>query len=129
MPTPLQVEGRRFTIQLATSVRDLVLPTDPLRLSALFGAEAVGMWTLCCFRSESADVVTLISEGRCSCAPALRLWLAKCRSQDLRERAGRKVTQSGPRLSDRPSSADHSLLPQAMEGTSSVLVLGAILAI
>ncbi|XP_027278557.2 beta-lactoglobulin [Cricetulus griseus] len=28
-----EVEGRWFTIQLATSHRDLVLPTDPLRLS------------------------------------------------------------------------------------------------
>ncbi|XP_063140881.1 beta-lactoglobulin [Rattus norvegicus] len=28
-----KVEGRWFTIQLATSLRDLVLPTDPLRLS------------------------------------------------------------------------------------------------
>ncbi|XP_032757707.1 salivary lipocalin-like [Rattus rattus] len=28
-----KVEGRWFTIQLATTLRDLVLPTDPLRLS------------------------------------------------------------------------------------------------
>ncbi|XP_034362430.1 beta-lactoglobulin [Arvicanthis niloticus] len=28
-----KVEGRLFTIQLASSLRDLVLPTDPLRLS------------------------------------------------------------------------------------------------
>lgn len=33
MPSLLQVEGRWFTIQLATTLRDLVLPTDPLRLS------------------------------------------------------------------------------------------------
>lgn len=33
MPTLPQVEGRWLTIQLATSHRDLVLPTDPLRLS------------------------------------------------------------------------------------------------
>lgn len=33
MPIPLQAEGRWLTIQLATSLRHLVLPTDPLRLS------------------------------------------------------------------------------------------------
>lgn len=33
VPSHLQVEGRWLTMQLATSHKDLVLPTDPLRLA------------------------------------------------------------------------------------------------